>query len=189
MPNWGPSWWGRVFCRSDDWRLHVDAESIRVIRNSKQRVFGLTDSTVEVEEGAWWARVAIVSGPTTVTLLGMPNGRTDELRAAVGAALTVHEEASGLPERFTANCAAILSWQANMAEELVNWQNRWVTREFVQEWADRRPTVDKDFQKVLEKPRFKSLVDAQPPGTLKAVELWRGPPNIVRRAERSIPTG
>ena len=147
MPNWSPSWWGRIFCRSDDWRMHVDADSIRLIQGSVQRSFALTDSTVEVEEGAWWARVAIVGGPTTVTLLGMPNGRADELRLAVGAALTVHEEASGLAERFTADCAEILGWQSAMASELLGWQNRWVTGEFVKEWRSRRPMVGKEFHK------------------------------------------
>ena len=174
MPNWSPSWWGRIFCRSDDWRMHVDADSIRLLRESKQRSFALTDSTVEVEEGAWWARVAIVSGPTTVTLLGMPNGRADELRPAVGAALTVHEEASGLAERFTSDCEEILGWKSSMESDLLGWQNRWVTREFVQEWRSRRPKVDKDFDNVLAKPRHRSLVKAQPAGTLTAIELWRG---------------
>ena len=55
MPNWGPSWWGRLFTRSDDWRLQVDAESIRVIRGTHVEEVEFGDGVVHVEEGAWWA--------------------------------------------------------------------------------------------------------------------------------------
>ena len=52
MPNWGPSWWGRLFTRSADWRLQVDAESVRVIQGSNVQEFELGDRVIHVEEGA-----------------------------------------------------------------------------------------------------------------------------------------
>lgn len=173
MPNWGPSWWGRLFTRSDDWRLQVDAESVRVIRGSNVQEFELGDRVVQVEEGAWWASVSIATGGDPVVLGGLPNGKTDALRVAFGDALVERDRLSGLAERFAASCAEIVAWRRAMARDLAGWQSRWVTREFVHSWGERRPTVDKEFFQILEKPRHQTLVDAQPPGTRDAIDVWQ----------------
>jgi DNA helicase-4 len=173
MSNWGPSWWGRLFTRSDDWRLQVDAESIRVTRGSNVQEFELGDRVVQVEEGAWWASVSIATGGDPVVLGGLPNGRSDALRVAFGAALVERDRLSGLAGRFTADCADILAWRRAMARELAGWQSRWVTREFVHNWVERRPEVDSNFPEILTKPRHQALVDAQPAGTRDAIDLWQ----------------
>lgn len=144
MSNWAPSWWGRLFTRSDDWRLQVDAESIRVIRGSNVQEFELGDRVVQVEEGAWWASVSIATGGDPVVLGGLPNGKMDALRIAFGDALVERDRLSGLAERFTTSCAEILAWRRVMARDLAGWQSRWVTREFVHGWIERRPEVDRN---------------------------------------------
>ena len=173
MPNWGPSWWGRLITRSDDWRLQVDAESIRLIRGSHIQVVELGEQVVRVEEGAWWASVSIATGGDPVELGGLPNSKADALRVALGNALVERDRLSGLAERFTASCAEIVDWRSAMARELAQWQGQWVTREFVHAWSESRPVLAPEVLKVVKTRRHRALVDAQPPGTNEAIDVWQ----------------
>ncbi len=173
--EWGPSWWGRFFTGSRQWRLCLEDQVIALtLDNRVYRAPIDGDATLRVRHGLFWTAVILFPGHAGEKRLdGLPNARTASLLATV--ASVTDQRLRQEIEFLTGACATLRVWldRVSAAQRRAREERRWITHECQQALLLGRPAFDgRALWSRLRNPSIRRRLTADVATMEQEIALW-----------------
>jgi DNA helicase IV len=176
--TWGPSKWGKSLTTTIPWQIALSSDEISIaIRGHVRQVHIMVSQNIQVKPGIFWATVTFkIDEKKTITLDGIPNDQAQAMLQALQNARNQHQhriKIKDLLANFSEAIQPVLSWSQGLvdAAKLHLKSKGWLTEEFLQSWATRKP--GSELPKILNEPELKAHLEKQSDAVKGGIRLWQ----------------
>lgn len=134
--SWGSTDWGKVFTRTEEWRLRLEGDKITIeVAEKTYNAHILGAKAISAKPGIFWASVSFIpKGASPIKLDGIPNSNAEEMLATLRASLTEYENAIAKKQRiqkFEKFLTPVIEWRSFVGRAASNHkkEKRWISEE------------------------------------------------------------